>query len=449
MAAPYFNKREDLVLFARYLEKCSPSFPDKKIRKEKVFSILFPNNKYEEKTIAYLMNYLLKQAEIFLGYEKIREDKFLVENAILEALMERQLEKNYSLRGQKIATQMQQIGQRKVQDLYNEYRFAHIRNQSFIMKKSRRSDSSLQQASEKLDQFYFLQKLKFICEMISREIWSADTFDMATSKEIVRLFQQDSRHLDQPLIRIYSLIYRTLSKENEVEGFEQIKSTLDQYGNQLSLEEKRTIYQHLINYSISQISKNINIEYFMDECMTFYLKGIEEETLLVNGYLSPWTFMNVIRLGFNLDKYDWTEQFIQNNYPKLEEIFREDALHYNLADLHYRRKNYDEAQLHLHQVQHSDIFYTIGAKILLIKIYYEQGITEALPSLLASFSIYLKRNKKISNNYRENYLNFSSILQSILKAKKDKLPTIKDKITTTNLLVNRSWLLEICEEKMV
>jgi len=162
--------------------------------------------------------------------------------------------------------------------------------------------------------------------------------------------------------------------------------------------------------------------------------------------LSPWTFKNVIRLGLNLKRYDWTEQFIQKYYKKLAPEFQEDAMHYNLADLYYRKKNYKIAQNHLQLVEYSDVFYNLDAKEMLLKIYYENNETESLFSLIASFSIYLRRNKKISMNVRDTYLNFATLLHQIVRTTKSKIPTIINKINQTKLVANRSWLLQICQE---
>ncbi|MEM1119719.1 MAG: hypothetical protein AAGJ18_04685, partial [Bacteroidota bacterium] len=95
------------------------------------------------------------------------------------------------------------------------------------------------------------------------------------------------------------------------------------------------------------------------------------------------------------------------------------------------------------QVQYSDIFYNLGAKTMLIKIYVETDEKEALLSLIASFTIYLKRNKKIASNIKQTYLNFTSLIYKILKAKPYQLATIREEIRTIPLLTDRRWLLTI------
>jgi hypothetical protein len=105
--------------------------------------------------------------------------------------------------------------------------------------------------------------------------------------------------------------------------------------------------------------------------------------LLERGQISPWTFKNMVKLGLGLQQYDWVENFVRNYSEKLEANKRTDAYHFNLADLFYHRKNYDEALIHLNQVEFSDIHYQLGAKVMLLKIYFETDATEAFLSLVS------------------------------------------------------------------
>ena len=85
---------------------------------------------------------------------------------------------------------------------------------------------------------------------------------------------------------------------------------------------------------------------------------------------------------------------------------------------------------------------------MLIKIYYEIDEEEALLSLIASFTIYLKRNKKIASNIINTYLNFTSLTYQIIKAKPNKLPAILEKIKTIEPLTDRRWLISIGERAL-
>jgi hypothetical protein len=176
------------------------------------------------------------------------------------------------------------------------------------------------------------------------------------------------------------------------------------------------------------------------------VQGIETKILFEGAFLSPWTFKNVVRLGLRLQKYDWTEHFIQQHSPQLEEKFRIDALHYNLADLYYYTNRFEAAMTQLQQVEFTDIHYNLDSKEMLAKIYYERNETEALRALLSAFQIFLKRNTIISDTVRQTYLNFIHVLQLLIKNDKKKAAKLKENIQTLPQLAARKWLLEQYEK---
>jgi len=446
LLSPYFNSREELVPFCDYLRKQAPDFNEKTIRKEKVFKKLFPKETYDEKKISYSMNFLLGQAERFLAQREIETKPPLLNNYLLNSLVNRNLNKHYKYHYEKSLKTLENWKRENIDYYYYEFQLSEIANSHFIAQKLRRYDESLQNVSNSLNQLYAIQKIKYSCEMLSRSKLLKDVYTPPSKVEINELIKKGNLQ-QSPLALIFLEIFSLSSEEDSEQNFEQLKYYLEEYKDTIPKAEKRNIYLHGTNYCIVQITKNNRPRYYVQECLNLYLAGIEQEFLLSNGFLTPSTFKNVVKLGLNLKKYDFTEEFIQNNYKKLEEKFQEDVLHFNLADINYRKKNYKEAQVHLIQALFSDVYYNISAKAMLLKIYYETNEGEALFALIASFSIYLRRNKKITKNVRESYLNFTTILGRIVRAHKEKYPAIIEKINNTKHLYNRNWLLEICQPK--
>ncbi len=444
LASPYFNKRTDLIAFFIYITTTLPDLSDKKLTKTVVFKKLYPNQIYDDKQMRYLMNYTLKAAEQFLGQQKL-ESLSLKDNYILEELVDRKLEKHAKGYFEKIAKNQDNTQEKSISHYYAQYKLADTANKHFNNQVLRKDDPNLQLSSDNLDLFYLINKFKYSCEMLNRQRVFSTNYNLHFTNHIFDFLKKD-KSINEPLIIIYSQIYDIQLKENAVKEFEKLKEFIQSYNKVISAIEKQHIYFYAINYCSQQIRNNVNRNYYATECLNLYLDGIEQEFLFVNQFLSPWTFKNVIRLGLNLKRYDWTEQFIQNYYKKLAPTFQEDAMHYNLADLYYRKKNYKIAQSHLQLVEYSDVFYNLDAKEMLLKIYYENDEIESLFSLIAAFSIYLRRNKKISTNVRDTYLNFATLLHQIVRTTKNKIPLVIHKINQTKLVANRNWLLQICQE---
>lgn len=444
LASPYFNKREDLIDFYSYLQSIQSDLSTQKLAKETVFKKLYPNKAYDDKQMRYLMNYTLKAAEQFLGQQKL-DSLSIKENFILDELVDRKLEKHSKKYFERIAENQENVQEKSIEHYYEKYKFADTENRHFYNQDLRKDGHSLQLAANNLDLFYFTKKIKYSCEMFNRQKLFSTSYDLDFTNLLYN-YLTEQQNTKEPLTAIYIEIYATFIKKDASENFEQLKELMREYNTIIPAIEKQHIYLYAINYCTRQIKHNVNRNYYATQCLELYLEGIQQEFLFANDFLSPWTFKNVVKLGFNLKKYDWTEQFIQDYYKKLAPEFQDDALHFNLAESAYRKEDYEAAQYHLLRVQYSDVFYSLGAKTMLLKIYYENDEFESLLSLIASFSIYLRRNKKISKNYQETYLNFATFLHQIIRAKKSKIPIIIQKINETELVTNRSWLLQICND---
>lgn len=445
LLSPYFNNREELILLFDYLRGQSPNFIPTSLKKEKVFKKIFPNDPFNEKQLSYAMSYLLTQAEQFLMQRKFEESQPRMNNFLLSALVDRNLNKNYKFHYGKFTKQLDNYHTQHIDYYLLKYQFTEIATLQFLNQNLRQEDNHLLETYNNLHEFYFFNILKYSCELMTRQKTYGTIYDFQIVDHTITTIKTQKDI--PPIVSIYLKIYALLKEEEMETNFQHLKELLATFHHILPSAEKRIIYLHAINFCIFQAHKNRNTRFYLEEMLQFYLFGIKNEFLLNKGFLTPWTFKNVIKLGLNLKRYDFTESFIKEYHQKLEQEFQEDALHFNLADLNYRKKNYQEAQTHLLQIEYSDIFYALGSKAMLLKIYYETDEIEALLALIASFSIYLRRNKKIAKNTKEHYLHFTTILAQVVRATKDKIPKVINKINDTQHLFNRAWLLEICNQK--
>ena len=153
-----------------------------------------------------------------------------------------------------------------------------------------------------------------------------------------------------------------------------------------------------------------------------------------------------MKLGLRLNRFEWTEQFIRKNTDILAEEYRLNAYNYSLADLSYHKQEISTALTHLREVEFTDIFFTLDAKIMLLKIYYDNDEEEALLSLLTSFKIFLKRNQLISAEMKNTYENFINLLNQILRSSHADSMDLQKKINDTPLLTDRGWLLQVIQK---
>jgi len=83
----------------------------------------------------------------------------------------------------------------------------------------------------------------------------------------------------------------------------------------------------------------------------------------------------------------------------------------------------------------------------MMKIYYQLEEIDPLLSLMASFSIFLKRNKLVSSSNRQAYQNFISVMNRLLKMRKNDTEKMREKILATTPLADRKWFLEVLDKQ--
>jgi len=439
VASPFFNKNEELILYYEYLKKIAPKFPPKKITRQTVYKNLFPKKKYDDKHMNYLMSFLLKLAERYVGLRKYQEQKLLPEYHVLTSMIDRNQEKHYQQNLIKAHKLVNNNEQQNIDTYYHKFLLAEIEHQHWVNKKERKYNEHLQNTSDFFDYYFLANKLKYSCEMLNNQklVSTPYIFNMI---EDVNNYLKNKDLEKEPIINIYYHILKILTAEKPEPFFLKLKELLFQNFELLTKEEMQQMYFHALNFCIGKIRKGESK--YLEESLNLYIKGIESKLLLENDRLSPWTFKNVVKLGLRLKKYDWTERFIQDHHKMLEENFRKNALQYNLADLYYYKGNNQKAIEHLRNVEFTDVHYALDSREMLMRIYYELGENESLISLIASFNIYLKRNKIISSKVKQTYLNFITNLKLLLKKKNLDLVKLEEKINSTELLVNRNWLLE-------
>lgn len=438
VASPFYNTNEELTGFIQHLMQFAPEFTEHALEKEVAYHALFPFETFDKKRLDYLMNGLLKLAEQYLAIQEFQNDCFPFQAYTLQAFVDRKLEKHYQYLYRKLDHSINEASIYDTQIYYNRYRLANIASAHFISQKIRRNDENLQLASDALDQFYFLQKLKFSCEMLNRQAILSASYEIQFAEEVATFLGNQQRL--PPLIEIFLEIFGYLKSESD-EHLHRLLALIQQHSPGIAQVELREIYLYAINFCVRRIRKGELDK--IDTALSLYEAGIQSKAIFENEYVSHWTYSNVVKLALMREKYNWIESFIHKYNENLAPQFRDDALYYNLAELYYHKKEFGSVLDNLNRLHFTDLHYHLGSRVLLLKTYYELGEMEPLTALLASFSVYLRRNKKVSLNMKKTCLNFCNLLHKILRLPAEDPAVLRQQIQTTQPLAERTWLLRV------
>ncbi len=447
LGSPFFNKDTDLLIFYNHIRKYAPEFDSKSLEKERLVKKGIPGITINEKKLGYMMSDVVDHVEGFIRYNTYFENTLEGYCNTLRVYNKWENDKLFDQTLREAREYLEKDPYRNAPYFYKEYLLQSELNLFFDRQKKRAYDASLQKAADYLDLFYIATKLKYSCELINRQKLVATDYELRFLKEI-------SDHLREtaydayPSITIYYQILMTFV-ENDIDAhFEKLKTLLEEHTDKFPPDEAKDMYAYAQNYAIRKI--NAGNAHYLREYFNLSKQALEKELLMVDGYLSPWTYKNIVIAALRAGETGWTEQFIKNYKTKLNEKFRTNAYNYNLAYLLFFKGQYGEALKLINQVEFTDIFYALDSRTMLIKIYYQMDEWDPMQSAIEAFKVYLRRNKTLSENVKvlySNFLKFIDKLSRLTRRDKLKLNEMLVKLEETKQVADIGWLRQKIDEK--
>lgn len=445
LQSPYFNTDGKLLVLLDLIVEHLPTF----VGREWLHQHVFPEDTYNYHRISNLLSYLTRFLKQFLAFEHMKPDSFEFRHHLLMSARERGLDQVFQQESRKF--EQQRADFQLEEDFYQQFVVEEERNVFFLTREERTFDQSLSRKIESLDLFYVTAMLKNVCQQVNRQnILQGNLLEGPANEFIVYIRGHIQRYASYPNIQIYYHILLTLLEPDEAIHFQQLKALLAEYGHSIPASALHPMYQYVQNYCIKQ--SNRGKEEYLSELLTVYQTLIDRDLLKFGKWISPWDVKNIVALGIRLSAFEWTENFLQQFQYQIAPEYRDNSLTYNYAHVHYAKKEYRKAMRLLTQVEFEDVFYLLGAKTLLLKIYYELAEEEGLDALLHAFATALRRNKLISDYQREVHLNLIRFVKKLeqLRAQLGILPpeeiqkelsALEGDIQSTQAVSQKNWLL--------
>jgi len=447
ISSPYYNKNEILVKLFSILKKEYPSFEGAGVDREKIYHKLFNSKEFDESKIRYAFSDLSKLLEKFIVVRELEKNKVRENLLLLDFYKSNDIEKYFNQTFDDIKKNLDSAT--KDSDYYfNKYLAEEILFNYSSVKRDKSLDEVLQHVADNLDSYYLSKKLKFYCEMYTRQNFLNSSYQTKFLKEILSHIEYVG-YEDYPAIIVYYYVLKTLLEEENESNYFKLLELLDKNEKFFSREEMRDLYFLAQNYCTKKINQGDHENIYLKEYFKQTNKLIDKDMIYENGFIIPPTFKNIVTVGLRLEEFDWTENFIYTYKEKLAPKYKENAFTYNLAWLHFFRGEYKKTLRLLSNVEYMDVYYVLDSKILLLKTYYELDDADAFYSLIDSFYVYLRRNELISSYQKNICLNFVKFAKKLMRIKQGDTKAAEkliEEINETKQLASISWLLKKAEQ---
>ena len=447
ITSPFHNEQQELVqLFAlidQYLRASEKERKDNNLAKEVVWKHIFGNKPYNDVRLRRLASDLIKLVYSFLSYNIYQKDNFSKQLNLLKALRHLSLKKHFDRALNPLVQSLEKNNLRNANyhlssytinyNLFNFPKDVHSKINLF---------NKLEAADYHLECFFITKKLENYCDYIGYKEGIAFDAEISLPPNFLK-YVENSNFIKEPSLKAYFLVSKMLTTPEETTHFLSLKEHLEDNTTRFTLQELDVFYTHLKNYCIVKVNEG-KVEYF-SRLFEIFQTLLKEKIILKDGILSPQNYKNITTVGLHVKEYDWVENFIQIYTSYLPKAHRENALTYNLAKVYFSQKKYDLVIEQLREVEDKNHVYALGGKLILLKTYYELQEYNPLDSLIDSFRIYIRRNKIISREVKQQYLNvlrFVKKLSSTIPGDKKSVDKIKAQIDKCKALADKKWILE-------
>jgi hypothetical protein len=438
--SPVHNRHKDVQLLFEYLF-ARQSITSVTTQRERVFSYMYPEEKINMSRMRHIMSFATEVLEDFIRYKEYVSDEQNAKIILLRGLRKRKLKKDAQKQEQIISKFL------NLEEIQNENYYwlkykLEVEQFRLHSEGDRPSNTNLQEVMDSSAVVFVLSTLRYACICISHQNLYKTTYEIPFIESILKSIEEEA-FAEVISIQIYYACYLSLNQPDKDRPYELLKSYLIDFPDIFPPSEYKEIYEMALNYCIKRLNKGD--EKYAEEAFELYMKGIRKKALLENDYLSHFAYKNIVAIGLYLDKTEEIKLFIPDGGALLHPDYRENYIHYNSAKFYFSTKDYDNAREMLISMEYDDLFMTVDAKMMLLKIFVMQEEFDLMESFVKSFSQFLRRKSELSY-HRKGFLNTVRLTQKLICVyTKDEKQLLIKEINSTDPLYEKKWLLEQLE----
>jgi hypothetical protein len=437
--SPMHNEHKDVsklfdFLFTRYTLNATT------LKKERAWKYLYGAKTYEDLRMRHVLSFSLNVLEQFVSYKMAKKYKFEHEKTLIKAYRDKKLLKPATQSLHKATKQLKKDFPADEQFHYHQYELEVLK---FDLEgtQNRTRATNITEITKHASLFFMITTLRYAYTASSHQSLKKADYRVPLLESVLKEVEENDYTL-YPLLMIYYHGYQTLNRPEEESHFQELNYYLEEQQEAvLGAKEQREILLMALNYAIKKV--NTGSQFYMQEAFRLYKKGLEDNLLIEQDEMSHFAYKNIVSLGIILKEYKWLDYFVPTYALRLKGDSKNNYRDYSLARLTFARGDFDQTMKLLIQADYDDILLNIGAKVLLLKLYYQQEYWDALEALLESFRIFLNRKKELSY-HKEHYSNLIVLLKKMLtipKWNQEVLKKMQAQIESTYPLAEREWLL--------
>lgn len=464
IGSPFFNKRKKLVDLYDIIRLYYPFFTEYNFTREKVFSKLYPGEKYNYGKINEGFSSLYKLALNYIRQISFEKNEVYPDITFLEELRKRSLKNIFGLTSKKINSEINRFNNIDSNLFLKQY-LVEIENANFtILFGKRKNKENIESYISRLTKIMTSMTNFYISELISISVNNFN-YSKAYSKDADNIFTKF--HKSDILPTLFSIIspftpyssylnllnyyFEAIYDLGEKKKYYVYKQKVFECIDQMSVDDIGYHLSCLKSYCLIKKKNNHDVEEFSKE----YL-ALQETILARKLFVNSKSEFFVKEQFFNLlGNYDDIK-----NKNKIKALLgyikylppdnRDEMKYLTEAHLHFLNFSYEKVFSTLKKINVENKTFEERIYNLKIRSLYEMG---CFVECMEKINLYKKQhraNKVLSKKRIESELLFLNTLEKLIKIK-EKMSNfdaeyLKSKIEKDEFIPSKEWLIEKCYE---
>ena len=427
VASPFFSTGRNLMPLFLIIKKYYPEFDSLNLSKECVFKKLYPGRKFNEAVIRKLTTELYHLSIEYIKQTSLRKNPVYVNYCSSMDLINRNLdsiglklinEVDIDIKENKIGANY--YLSKSMIDTARSYYYYNKRSMHFLKEIMRLRIDTFNFI---IKHFFFniglgysdfaLFKKRYVAENLDLKYLNiVDCIDIEKFHEIFTEDTEDKSELIM-LLSLYALL--TAKNPKEIEYFEKFRKLL--FGNIGKLEKDLvTEYIELYRRLLQLKEKHFPVNKIMQikfETHDYILKN----NLFINMYLKVIPkneFKDYFLTGYNLEKYEWAEEYLNKYSIYLSDHERDYTLNLCMSYLNFAKGKFDECITCLNFINTDHPSEKLAYYFLKAAAFYELKCFDESESVLNAYSKFLERDDIAQSKDKNHYVNFIYCLKHLI-----------------------------------
>ena len=430
LQSPFFDVPEEAVALFGLLRPAYPHFKDNLPADEILFEGIFPGRAYRAELLNTAYHSLLSAVKNCLAHTRLAQDTLLSKRLFMQQSLELGMVDHFQKSGEDLLKTLEtSIGQpigmapNRTDLRRGHYLLFCTFSELFLYDTAEKLEVSterLQAAIEALNLHFILNRLFLAVEMENRQQFLDESASLPFQQELELLALKHFAHNNKE-IQLYLEVLQLFRNRPDTGHLQSAKDNLLACLTGINAFDANTLLALHINLFL-RLGKTTGVN-FLDDIIQLYEQGLTTGLIPGTAHFPSEIFINIANAYSQAARFEKGRQFIGQYQERLHPTEKLHIVPLCTAYLLFYEGKFQDAfdQFNLVELGHISFRYALVARPLFLRCLFEIWAGQPSPRedrispAIDAFRQFFRRNKILKATEKRRYIDFASILGSIVK----------------------------------